>query len=59
MKTVYQCCQRASDVNKTPVPVHYADTQHEAMTWLENNGGGTYRNLLHKFELHVPAAPVK
>ena len=28
-------------------------TQEETIKWLENNGGGTYRNILHNLEFEV------
>jgi hypothetical protein len=35
------------------VIVHEASTQSEALSWLENNGGGIYRNILHNFDCIV------
>lgn len=51
--TIYQCCKRGSDVNKSLIPVHNAQTQQDAIKWLECNGGGVYHNLLHNFSLEV------
>lgn len=53
MSTIYECCKIRSDVNNTPYPVHYAKTEYEAIKWLEDNGGGVYRNLLHKFSCDI------
>lgn len=56
--SIYQCLRR--DDHYTPPlmrVMHEAATQREAITWLEENGGGIYRNLLHQFECGV--APVK
>lgn len=52
-ETVYQCCKRCNDVNGSPIPAHYADTETEAIEWLKRNGGGVYRNLLHQFQMEV------
>lgn len=51
--TIYQCCKCGNDVNKALQPVHYAKTEKEAIQWLEKNGGGVYKNLLHNFQFHV------
>ena len=53
MSTIYTCCKEGKDVNKTLKVVHYASTEELAMKWLENNGGGIYRNILHNFQLYV------
>ena len=52
--TVYQCIK--PDTRYIPahmVVVHEADSQLDAIEWLENNGGGVYRNLLHNFDMTV------
>lgn len=54
---VCQCLQR--DTRYTPAlltVVHEAPTEREAIAWLERNGGGVYRNLLHNFDCGVDAA---
>jgi len=53
MKTIYQCCQKGKDVNKTLSVVKYAKTEEEAIEYLENNGGGIYHNTLHNFKMEV------
>jgi len=55
MSTVYQCCKRTGDVSGILKVVHEAETQTEAVEWLERNGGGIYKNLLHKFQLYIAA----
>lgn len=52
-QTIYQCCQKGKDVNQSLSITHYADTEKEAITFLENNGGGVYRNTLHNFQFTV------
>jgi hypothetical protein len=60
MSTVYHCCKRLKDVNGTLDVVHYANSEKEAVEWLENNGGGVYKNTLHNFEMNVaPLLPVR
>lgn len=54
MSTIYQCLKR--DVRYTPPLMsvkHEAATEREAIAWLEQNGGGIYRNLLHSFDCEV------
>lgn len=54
MTTIYQCIKR--DERYTPPQtniVHYAETEKEAMDWLEENGGGIYRNVLHNFDCKI------
>ena len=53
MSTVYQCCKQGKDVNKTLTVIHCADTEREAIEWLEKNDGGIYRNILHNFQFYV------
>jgi hypothetical protein len=57
MKTIYQCCRIGKDVNKTLEPIHCEPTGELAVLWLENNGGGVYRNILHNFQYPVLAKP--
>jgi hypothetical protein len=45
-KTVYQCRQ-GGELKGT------ADTETEAIEWLERNGGGVYRHQLHRFDMPV------
>jgi hypothetical protein len=33
--------------------MHEASSEREAIAWLEKNGGGIYRNLLHGFDCEV------
>ena len=56
-KTVYECHKELKDVNKTTRLVHYADTQAQAVEWLEKNGGGVYKNTLHNFSMTVRPEP--
>jgi hypothetical protein len=43
METIYECILG----NTT----HFAQTEREAMTWLDENPTGKYRNALHRFEI--------
>ena len=52
-KTVFECHKEAKDVNKSLRLVHYAETETQAIAWLEKNGGGVYRNTLHNFSMEV------
>jgi len=58
-ETIYQCCKCGKDVNKTLSVVHCADTEAEALKWLEDNGGGVYRNILHRIKFEVKAVDKK
>ena len=52
--TIYHCLK--VDHRYTPPleeVVYKADTSEEAYRWLENNGGGLYRNILHHVEFTV------
>ena len=54
MGTIYQCLKR--DDRYTPPlmsVMHEASSEREAIAWLEKNGGGIYRNLLHGFDCEV------
>ena len=54
MGTVYQCIKPDTRYKPTWMKViHEANTAAEAIEWLENNGGGVYRNLLHNFDMTV------
>ncbi len=56
MGTIYQCLKR--DGRYTPpmmTVVHEAESSGEAVRWLENNGGGIFRNLIHNFDCGVAA----
>jgi len=53
--TIYQCKQEARK-NCTPRQwdiVHEATSERDAIKWLEQNGGGTYCNILHNFQMKV------
>lgn len=54
-KTIYHCCKRIKGVPEYLDIVHYANTEAEAIKWLENNGGGIYKNDLHNFQFEVKA----
>lgn len=52
--TIYQ----AYKVDKRYIPSKYTlvycgQTEKDVIEWLENNGGGVYRNVLHRFEYYV------
>lgn len=52
--TIYQCIKPDARYKPTLMNiVHKARTAAEAIEWLENNGGGVYRNLLHQFDMAV------
>jgi hypothetical protein len=53
MSTIYECCKQGKDVNKTQQEVHCEPTEALAIEWLEKNGGGIYKNVLHNFEFYV------
>jgi len=53
MSTIYHCCKKGKDVNKTLSIIHEAATEKEAIAWLEQKGGGVYRNILHNFSFYV------
>jgi len=53
METVYQCCRQGKDVNKILQPIHCEPTQADAIKWLEANGGGIYRNILHNIQFYI------
>lgn len=53
MSTIYECCKHHKDVNAMLYVVHYAKTEMEAIVWLQQNGGGVYRNTLHRFEMNI------
>ena len=54
MDTIYQCIKPDTRYKPTVmVVVHKARTAAEAIEWLENNGEGVYRNLLHNFDMTV------
>lgn len=54
--TIHHCL---SYDNKTTPPTrkltYEADTEQEAIRYLEKNGGGLYRNILHNLEYKVRA----
>ena len=50
--TIFQCV-------KNNCIIHEAATERDAIEWLENNGGGIYRNILHKFEYRVISRTIK
>ncbi len=51
-RTIYHCIQG-------PSVARYADTETEAVKWLEGNGGGVYRNSLHRFDMPVRTPATK
>ena len=54
MSTVYKCIKPDTRYIPTQMNVVYqAQTQKEAIEWLENNGGGIYKNVLHGFQYEV------
>jgi hypothetical protein len=49
--TIYHCLIK--DESTTPAQyqlIHEASTEQEAMDFLEQRGGGIYRNILHNFD---------
>ena len=54
MGTIYQCL-KLDDRYTPPLMsvMHEASSEREAIAWLEENGGGIYRNLLHRFDCEV------
>ena len=59
MNTIYHCLA----VDKRYIPprrtvMYQALTEKEAIEWLENNGGGVYRNTLANFEMKVEKRPM-
>ena len=52
-QTVHECCVMGKDVNRSLSVVHYANSSSDAMSWLENNGGGVYKNVLHNYQFYV------
>lgn len=60
MSTIYHCIRR--DVRYMPpieTVAHEADTSRAAVEWLEQNGGGWYRNILHGVCFEVKAIQLK
>ena len=52
--TIYHCLTIDNKtVPPTRVLTYEADTHLEAVHYLENNGGGLYRNILHNLEYMV------
>ena len=52
--TCFQCYkidQRYNPVLRTLV--YEADSEHKAIEYLKENGGGIYKNILHNFEVLV------
>ena len=49
--TIYRCLQ--TNTNGTMEIKHEASTEIGALSWLSQNGGGVYHNILHKFKLKV------
>lgn len=48
--TIYECILDTT--------THYAQTEKEAMDWLDSNPTGKYRNALHKFEVKGKGAKI-
>ena len=55
METIYQCLQVKNGHMQV---VREEKSQALAISWLEKNGGGIYRNVLHCFEFKVNANSV-
>jgi len=41
VETIYECVLDGT--------IHFAETEADAMKWLQENPRGTYRNALHRF----------
>lgn len=56
MGTIYQCLQ-IDNRYSPPIKkvVFEAASEVGAIDWLEQNGGGVYKNILHNFEFTVKA----
>lgn len=56
MSTIYQCI-KPDNRYKPPIKtvIFEASSEKEAINWLEQNGGGIYRNTLHNFECGIKA----
>lgn len=54
--SIFQCLTK-DDRYVPPVltVVHEAESEVAAISWLEKNGGGIYKNLLHNFSMKVDA----
>ena len=53
-QTIYHCIK--ADERYAPTKyelVHQAETERDAIIYLEENGGGIYRNVLHNFSYYV------
>lgn len=53
-KTIYEA--RQYDKRYIPIKykiVYYGQNEKDVIEWLENNGGGFYKNTLHQFEYYV------
>ena len=56
MNTIYECLQnKPGYIPEQWELVYNASTEKEAIEWLELNGGGIYRNILHQFNCKVLA----
>jgi hypothetical protein len=58
--SIYQCIK----VDDRYIPpretiVYESPTESEAIEWLQNNGGGIYRNILHHTNCPITAIPIK
>jgi hypothetical protein len=54
MSSIYQCFK--IDTRYTPPLqrlVYESQTEKEAISWLEANGGGIYQNVLHNVTVNV------
>jgi hypothetical protein len=48
--TIYQCTTKAG--------IHFeAQTESEALRYLQTHGGGVYRNILHNFSTSIDPMP--
>lgn len=50
--TIYECSQKG-------VVVYSGDTEEDAVNWLEQNGGGLFKNILHNYQYTVNAGGKK
>ncbi len=49
---------KAFTIDKGTIPhrltlAYCGDTEEETIEWLEKNGGGMYRNIIHNFQFEV------
>lgn len=52
--SIYQCIKKDNRYIPPLARIVYeAATEEEAIEWLEKNGGGVYRNILHNFDCEI------